>query len=104
MSGQALDGLKSYQRLIVKTPWPALNEKWKVISLLLDAIMQKWTEEQAEAVFYWLKADNQKEIAEKLEIKQPAVHQRLQLSGHFAIKEVLAQFEEDIRKNKEQGL
>ncbi|MBN1272437.1 MAG: hypothetical protein JXB26_09210 [Candidatus Aminicenantes bacterium] len=100
LSGSALDSLKSYRRLALLTPWPETNKKWSVFMVFLDALMQRWTEEQAEAVFYWLRSENQTQIAKRLNIKQPAVQQRLQLAGHFAIQDVLKSFKSDIQKYK----
>lgn len=95
-SGRALDEMKSFSRFSILTPSLELNKKWAVLTSLLDAILQKWTDEQAEAVSFWLRSKKQREIAHELNIKQPAVQRRLQLAGHFAIKKMLMDFKNDI--------
>lgn len=91
LSGNALDSLKSikekYRRLRISTPWPDNDEVFSVLSSCLDALIQRWTPEQAAAISPFLRDKTQDEIAKELRIRQPAVQTRLQTAGHFAIKE-----------------
>lgn len=92
LSGQALDQTDKYRRLTMLSPSEEMNRHLNIMSAFLDAIMQRWSQEQAEAISFWLQGYTQESIAHTLGIKQPAVHQRLQLAGHFAIKEALEYF------------
>jgi hypothetical protein len=93
LSGKALDSLKSgkekYRRLRILSPWPGQNELLSVLAAFLDALVQRWTPEQAEAIALLLGEKTQEEISKILDVKQPAVQRRLQTAGHFAVKEAL---------------
>lgn len=92
LSGQALDQMDKYRRMIMLSDSDEMNRHLNVLAASLDAIMQRWSNEQAEAISLWLQGNTQESIAAELGIKQPAVHQRLQLAGHFAIREILDYF------------
>lgn len=96
LSGKALDGLKSgkekYRRLGILTSWPEDGRLLGVLASFLDALMQRWTPEQAAAMSYFLRDTNQDETSKILKVKQPAVQRRLQTAGHFAVKEALEIF------------
>ncbi len=96
LSGRALDELKSgkekYRRLRILTPWENDNLAFQALSANLDAIMQSWTFEQAAAMSLFLRAINQAGASRILEVKQPAVQNRLRKAGHFAVKEALEYF------------
>jgi len=92
LSGQALDQTDKYRRVTMLSDSDEINQHLNVLAASLDAIMQRWSTEQAEAISLWLQGNTQESIANKLGIKQPAVHQRLQLAGHFAIREILDYF------------
>ena len=77
-----------------------MNQTWAVITSLLNAVMLKWTPEQAQAIFLWLQSFSQEEIAGKLGIRQPAVQQRLRLAGHSAMGSMLTGFKNDFDKYK----
>ncbi len=81
-----------------------INQHLNVLAASLDAIMQRWSIEQAEAISLWLLGNTQESIANTLGIKQPAVHQRLQLAGHFAIREILDYFTWLTKKYKPRDL
>ena len=100
LSGKALDSLKSskekYRRLRILTPWSDQTALLSVLAAFLDALMQRWTPEQAEAISLFLRDNNQDEISKMLDVKQPAVQRRLQTAGHFAVKEALELFSQSI--------
>ncbi len=99
-SGLELDGMKqSEKNLIVKTPWKELNIELKTECVLLDAIIERWTREQAEAVMYQLQGSTQEEIAGMLKISQPAVFHRLRICGSRAIQEFLQRYNEAVKYN-----
>ncbi len=92
LSGQALDHTDKYRRVTMRSYSDEMNQHLNVLAVSLDAIMQRWSHEQVEAISLWLQGNTQESIANELGIKQPAVHQRLQLAGHFAIREILDYF------------
>jgi hypothetical protein len=52
-SGPELDKMKKgEQNSIIITPWTEINEELQTECALLDAIIQRWTKEQAEAILY----------------------------------------------------
>jgi predicted XRE-type DNA-binding protein len=96
-SGFELDRLKKEKmNLNVKTPWPDINEELKTECSLLDAIIRRWTKEQAEAMVYFLKGLNQEQIADQLHIAQPSINQRLQTAGYIGIQNFIDRFEKII--------
>ena len=92
VSGRALDKMKSYRRLALETPSDQLNLHLSVIASLLDAIVFRWTSDQAEVISLWLQNENQVSISNKLSISQPAVQQRLKTAGLFAVEDALEYF------------
>ena len=52
-SGPELDKMKKReQNLVIRTPWSEINEELGIECALLDALIQRWTKEQAEAILY----------------------------------------------------
>jgi len=94
-SGPELDKMKKReQNLIIKTPWAGINEELRIECSLLDALIQRWTKEQAEVILYHItKGVTQEEIAKILSISQPAVFQRLKTGGYWAVQAFLEHFE-----------
>lgn len=95
LSGEALDKLKRRRRMTI-----ALSDKHSgktsesvPIFELSDAIVQRWTEKQAETMLWALKGYKQVEIAEKQGKKQQSVGESLNFSGWYAIEPVLEQLE-----------
>lgn len=103
LSGKALDALKSgkdkYRRLRIISPWQDDIGLFSALGALSDAFMQRWTPEQAAALSLFLRDESQQEISRALEIKQPAVQQRLQTAGHFAVKEALDLFRQIVESH-----
>ena len=96
-SGPYLDELKKKNGLIsVVTPHPTINHEWEVHSQSLSFIIERWSAPQAEAVLEQLNGLTQAQAAEKLNIRQPAVHQRLQGAGWQVIQLVLRRFEQRV--------
>ena len=96
LSGKALDTMKSgkekYRRLRILSPWPEEDSRFSILAVFMDALMQRWTPEQAAAMSLFLRDKSQEEISRLFKVKQPAVQGRLQKAGHFAIKEGLELF------------
>ncbi len=97
-SGVELDRMKkAEQNLTVKTPWQDIDDELRTECALLDALMQRWTKEQAEAILYNIRGATQEEIAKTLKISQPAVFQRLRIAGYRATQAALERFEMVVR-------
>lgn len=113
-SGPELDKMKKgEQNIIVRTPWAEINEELRTECALLDALIQRWTKEQAEAIVYqWPKREfgetplqdqvsaheiTQEVIARILKISQSALSQRLKTGGYWAVEVFLERFKEIIR-------
>jgi hypothetical protein len=92
-SGPALDELKKRNQLLaIAGPSDSFNQEWRVHALTLDYLLSRWTVPQAEAVLGQLQGLTQEETARRLEIKQPAVQQRLQAVGWPVIEAILERF------------
>lgn len=94
LSGEALDQLsQGTHRLALRTPNGALNEQLEPSILLLDALIQKWTQNQAELVLYKLQDKREEEIASRLKITQSAVNQRTKTAQWLAVEKLILYFE-----------
>jgi hypothetical protein len=69
------------------------TSEWQVHSASLNYIIEKLTQQQAEAVYLQLQDQTQATIAKKLKIKQPSVHQRLSAAGWPVVNKILTRFE-----------
>ncbi len=99
-SGKGLDGMKKGDHNITAlTPWKELNNELRAECALLDALIMRWSREQAEAVMYHIMGQTQEEIARSLDISQPAVFQRLRTGGMKAVQEFLQRYRETIKYN-----
>lgn len=96
LSGSALDQLKTYRRLAAHTPWAKVNDELDVTCALLDAVVARWTRTQAIAVSLALTGKTQRQIGNALKnrVTQPAVQQRLETAGLFAIELACGRFRE----------
>jgi hypothetical protein len=93
-SGPGLDALaKSGEVISIAGSNADFTNEWQVHSASLNYIIQDWSTQQAEAVFLQLQDHTQQEIAKKLKIKQPSVHQRLQKAGWPVVQKILNRFE-----------
>jgi hypothetical protein len=96
-SGPYLDELKKKNGLIsVVTPSSGLNQEWEIHCQTLSFIIERWSVLQAEAVLEQLNGLTQAQTAEKLNIRQPAVQQRLQGAGWQTISLILRRFEQQV--------
>jgi len=92
-SGPALDDIKKKnQPVAVIGPSDSFNQEWRVHSLSLGYLLQRWTLPQAEAVLAQLQGLTQEETARSLDIRQPAVQQRLQATGWAVMDAILERF------------
>ncbi|MDF1557764.1 MAG: SatD family protein [ANME-2 cluster archaeon] len=92
-SGMELDRMKKGERnLTIKTPWPQTDKELQTECALLNALIHRWTREQAEAIMYQVQGYTQEEIAKKLKISQSAVFQRLRTGGSWAVQAFLERF------------
>jgi predicted DNA-binding protein YlxM (UPF0122 family) len=97
-SGMELDKMKKgEQNLTIKTPWPEINQELKTECALINAIIYRWTKEQARAILYQIQGYTQEEIAKELKISQSAVFQRLRTGGVWAVQAFLARYESMIQ-------
>ncbi|MFH5885366.1 hypothetical protein ACG2F4_13725 [Halalkalibaculum sp. DA3122] len=97
-SGPLLDKMKTEQRLIVNTPWDEVNKELSVQSALLDAIIAKWSPNQAEIVLELIEGKSRKTIGREFGISQAAVHYRVKGAGWHAVKKFLDRYQFIIRK------
>lgn len=97
-SGPVLDDMKGNQQLRITTPWPEIDEEFVVSCGLLDAVIERWSAEQAGAVLNQLQGKTQELIAQKLGISQPAVVQRLKAAGGWAVEALCNRYEHLIKK------
>jgi hypothetical protein len=97
-SGSKLDSLKRENyRLVIETPWPAIDQPVNVALKLASAIIDDWTFAEAEVA--WLKLSEgrtQEQMAKKLKISQPAVHKRYVSSHYNELSELISYFESTV--------
>jgi DNA-directed RNA polymerase specialized sigma subunit len=99
-SGRSFDEMdKKGNRIVFKSSFPEIDAELNTSLTLLEAIIQGWTSTQAEVFFYKLQGKKEKEIAEQLNISQPAVNRHLKAVSWSAIEKLLNRFEELVNKN-----
>jgi DNA-directed RNA polymerase specialized sigma subunit len=76
---------------------PGFDEQMEPSILLLDAIIQKWTQNAAEIILYLLQDKKEDEIAGLLNISQSAVNQRKKNAQWFAIEKLIQFFEKTVQ-------
>lgn len=83
-SGRTLDKMKSEGAFIkITTGHKELDQEFAAVTPLLDAITQRWTTYQAEAIYlYLLKSATQAQIGKELNISQRGAGKRLE-GGHI---------------------
>lgn len=93
-SGPWLDALtKSGEVISIAGADADFTSEWQVHSASLNFLIQRWSIQQAEAVYLQLQDFTQEEIAAKLKIKQPAVYYRLQAAGWPVVYKICTRFE-----------
>ena len=97
ISGKNIDALKKRSELIsVNSTILSFNEEWKTHSASLNFLLARLSNAQAEALYLQLQNARQEDVAKKLHISQPSVHQRLQAAGWPVINKILQRFEATI--------
>jgi hypothetical protein len=98
LSGEELDRLKKAPfRMMIRTSKETFNASMEPSMLLLDALIQKWTTNQAEIVGYKLQDMKEETIGQKLKISQSAVNQRTRNAQWYAIDKLILYFEQEIK-------
>lgn len=94
LSGESIDELKKRNELIgIASADNIFNEEWKVHSAVLNFLLERLSNAQAEALYLQMQNAKQEDIAKALHISQPSVHQRLQAAGWSVINKILQRFE-----------
>lgn len=94
-SGKTLDEIGD-ERLVFKSENESLNESINVSFRLLETIINRWSSEMSEAVFYQLKGLTQRDTALKLNRSSAAISKRLQSAHYEEFKIFLAYYEKII--------
>ncbi len=84
---------KNNELIAVTAEDDAFNKEWQVHSASLNFLLQRLSPAQAEALHLQLQNMKQEDIAKKLKISQPSVHQRLQAAGANVITRIVERFE-----------
>lgn len=100
-SGLELDKMKGERHITVKTPWGEINEELETDCALLDALINRWTKEQAEAIIYHIQGCKQEDIAKKLNTSQSAVSQRQRIGGAWAVHLFIERFKRIVKHKAE---
>jgi hypothetical protein len=100
LSGKQLDSMKTSQdRIRIASAWDSLNQQFEVMAKLGEAIISRWTLSSCEAAYrHLLFGETQKQIAQKLNISQPAVHKRLSIANIDAIESMVNYLNLTIKK------
>lgn len=98
LSGPILDEMKGDRRLLIRVSdtFGNINEEFNSECALLDALINRWSEEQAQVIPYHLMKLTQGQTAKKLGITQPAVSYRLEGAGVWALDIFIQRFEQQI--------
>lgn len=93
-SGRALKGLKKPRRLVWTPDDSSLQNCFFLSAInLLDELVQRWTQRQAQTISLALLKLRQEEIATAIGNRQPTVHQSLHSAGWRGINDFLNEFE-----------
>lgn len=91
-SGRSLDKMRKRHCLTIDSSEPATDDEFNTCFALLDALVDHWTEKEAEAIAERLTGLSQTEIAARLGVTQGAISQRLKRAGWFPIELLLARW------------
>lgn len=98
LSGEALDKLKhENQTIVIKTNNEALNKSLAPLIALVDALTQKWTQNQAELILAKLMGKGDDEIAAEIDITTSAITQRKKTANWLAIEKAIIYVEEQLK-------
>ncbi|CAN5713160.1 hypothetical protein BH10BAC3_BH10BAC3_00510 [soil metagenome] len=93
-SGRNMEVLKKKDLLLaIGTDKETLQNEWNVHTTTLNFLLKRCTPLQAAALLQMLEKKTQQEAATNLQVKQPAIQQRLQAVGWPVIQTILARFE-----------
>lgn len=99
-SGIMLESMKKLKlKTRITTPWPQVNKDLEVMCILFDALSQRWSPEQAQAILGRLHGWTQETIAARHSISQSAVNQRLKLAGSIAVEKFLEYYRHQLREH-----
>lgn len=98
MSGRLLDSMKNSGIMIV-TGIDEIDKELDVYCSLLDILIDKWSPYQANYVFnkLWDPNITDSELADQMDISQPALSQRRKTAGWDAVNKTVERFENIIR-------
>jgi hypothetical protein len=99
-SGPVLDRMKGDRRLIFRTPWKKIDAELDVECAILDALINRWSAEQAQAILGQIRGLTQETAANEFGISQPAVQQRLKSAGGWAVEELCRRYERIVDEAK----
>lgn len=100
-SGPLLDSMENEQLIAIRTPHPAANEELKVVCILADVILKRWTQVQARAIRHTLQGESQQQTAGALQVSQPAVSKSLKTAGWNAIETFIYRYKQLIQFENE---
>jgi hypothetical protein len=96
-SGEALETVSSTgQRMALHSFNKEFDEQNEPAIMLVDALIQKWTQNQAELVLFKLQDQKEEEIAANLNISQSAVNQRTKTAQWHAVEKLIIHFEKTV--------
>ncbi len=92
-SGPELDRLaKASRMLTIKTPHQEINRELDVECALLDAILGRWTPQQAEVALEFFGGATQEQIAVKFDVSQPAARKRMQAANLYQLELMMKRY------------
>ncbi len=99
-SGRALDTMKENNRLLQITLGNAYDDEFAAACPMADAIIGRWTTQQADAIYYTLLATmTQQEIGKKLGKSQRAIGKRLEASDFQSLQPFIKRYKQVIAWN-----
>ncbi len=98
-SGRSLDQMKSqHQQLAITTDDTRLNQQLNAFCALVDALVGRWSTQQAEAIYlYLLEKLTQEQVGERLGVSQKAISKRLESAQYSHILPFLTYFQDLIK-------
>ena len=96
LSGRAIEEMGTVNKgtMIIKSTLQHLASPLHAIALLTDALMNNMTQRQSEIIYYKLFGLKEKDIAEKVGIKQSSVNKAATTAKWYCIEEALKYFEQ----------
>ncbi len=95
LSGTGLDLIKKENEFIlIQFEDKTKHKEWIVHSLSLSAIIRRWTNLQAEAVFQTILGKTQEQIAQELNLTQSSITQRLKAADWNVTRAIIHHFQQ----------